>query len=118
MRAGPTAIRTFADLGARVIKVENPHRGDSLRSKPRAFDSLNHGKEVVRLDLASESGRAQAWALFDQCNVVVDNMRPGVLEQFGFGESELRKKKPDLIHCCMAAAANWLFRKTRLPSSS
>lgn len=100
--AGPFATFYLAALGARVIKVENPHREDSMRSKPRGFQAYNHGKEVVRLDLATEEGRAQAWALFEEADVMVDNMRPGVLDRFGFGEAALRARKPSLIHCSIS----------------
>jgi crotonobetainyl-CoA:carnitine CoA-transferase CaiB-like acyl-CoA transferase len=113
--AGPFATYYLAALGARVIKVENPHRGDSLRSKPRAFESLNHGKEVVQIDLATESGQAKAWSLFESADIVVDNMRPGVLDSFGFGATELRKKKPSLIHCCVSGygrRSQWAARPT------
>lgn len=100
--AGPFATYYLAALGARVIKVENPHRGDSLRNKPNAFASLNHGKEIVQLDLETEVGQARAWELFDQADVMVDNMRPGVLEKFGFGETEVRARKPELIYCAIS----------------
>lgn len=100
--AGPFATFYLAALGARVIKVENPHREDSLRAKPRAFTSFNHGKEIVRIDLATDAGRAQAWALFEQADVFVDNMRPGVLDQWGLGADALRARKPALIHCAIS----------------
>ncbi len=100
--AGPFATFYLAALGARVIKVENPHREDSLRAKPRAFTSFNHGKEIVQIDLTTEAGRDQAWALFDQADVFVDNMRPGVLDQWGFGVQALRARKPALIHCAIS----------------
>lgn len=100
--AGPFATFYLAALGARVIKVENPHREDSMRGKPRGFEAFNHGKEVVRLDLATEEGLARAWALFAEANVVVDNMRPGVLDRFGFSEAALRARKPELIHCAVS----------------
>jgi formyl-CoA transferase len=113
--AGPFATYYLAALGARVIKVENPHRGDSLRSKPQAFESVNHGKEIVQIDLDSASGRDQAWALFAEADIFVDNMRPGVLERFGFGESVLRQKKPSLIHCSVSGygrSGDWASRPT------
>ena len=113
--AGPFATYYLAALGARVIKVENPHRGDSLRGRPQAFESLNHGKEVVQIDLDSEQGQAQAWALFEQADVFVDNMRPGVLDRFGFGEAALRKKKPSLIYCSISGYGrhgDWASRPT------
>lgn len=113
--AGPFATYYLAALGARVIKVENPHRGDSLRGKPQAFESLNHGKEIVQIDLDTQSGKDQAWALFDEADIFVDNMRPGVLERFGFGEAALRQKKPSLIHCSVSGygrSGDWRTRPT------
>lgn len=113
--AGPFATFYLAALGARVIKVENPHREDSTRSRPRGFEAFNHGKEVVRLDLASDEGVARAWALFAEADVVVDNMRPGVLDRFGFGEAALRARKPELIHCSISGYGHrgeWAGRPT------
>ena len=113
--AGPFATYYLAALGARVIKIENPHRGDSMRGKPHTFESLNHGKEVVAIDLATKEGQDQAWALFAQANVVVDNMRPGVLDRFGFDVTTLRQKKPELIHCAISGYGRrsaWADRPT------
>ncbi len=101
--AGPFATYYLASLGARVIKIENPYRGDSLRAKPMSFQAFNHGKEVQSIDLSSEGGRAQARDLLNQCDVMVDNMRPGVMESFGFGQAKVRAAKPSLIHCAISA---------------
>jgi crotonobetainyl-CoA:carnitine CoA-transferase CaiB-like acyl-CoA transferase len=101
--AGPFATFYLAMLGARVVKIENPLRGDSLRNKPKNFQAFNHGKEILSIDLSSQAGRKQAWELFEQCDVMVDNMRPGVMEKFGFGQSQVRAIKPSLIHCNISA---------------
>ncbi len=101
--AGPFATYYLAALGARVIKIENPARGDSLRGKPKSFQAFNHGKEVLAVDLSTEQGRAQAWDLFASSDVMVDNMRPGVMERFGFGQKQVRALKPSLIHCSISA---------------
>lgn len=101
--AGPFATFYLAALGARVVKVENPHRGDSTRRNPHAFEALNHGKEVVQIDLGTAAGQTRAWELFAGADVLVDNMRPGVLDRFGFSEAELRQRKPSLIHCAISA---------------
>lgn len=100
--AGPFATYYLSTLGARVIKVENPHRGDSIRKNPAAFASLNHGKDIVEIDLATEAGRSAAWKLFDEADVVVDNMRPGVLDKYGLGESTMRARKPAMIYCAIS----------------
>jgi crotonobetainyl-CoA:carnitine CoA-transferase CaiB-like acyl-CoA transferase len=101
--AGPFATYYLATLGARVIKIENPSRGDSLRAKPKSFQAFNHGKQVQSIDLSSEQGRTQAWELFEQCDVMVDNMRPGVMDAFGFGQARVRAAKPSMIHCAISA---------------
>jgi crotonobetainyl-CoA:carnitine CoA-transferase CaiB-like acyl-CoA transferase len=101
--AGPFATYYLVSLGAHVIKIENPHRGDSLRAKPKSFQAFNHGKDVQSIDLTSDEGRTQAWDLLDQCDVMVDNMRPGVMESFGFGQAQVRATKPSLIHCAISA---------------
>ena len=80
--AGPFATYYLATLGARVIKIENPARGDSLRGKPKSFHAFNHGKEILALDLSTDQGRTQAWDLFASSDVMVDNMRPGVMEKW------------------------------------
>lgn len=101
--AGPFATFYLAMLGAKVFKIENPLRGDSLRNKPKSFQAFNHGKEILSIDLSSVSGRKQAWELFEKCDVMVDNMRPGVMEKFGFSQSQVRAIKPSLIHCNISA---------------
>jgi crotonobetainyl-CoA:carnitine CoA-transferase CaiB-like acyl-CoA transferase len=101
--AGPFATYYLATLGARVIKIENPARGDSLRGKPKSFHAFNHGKEILALDLSTDQGRAQAWDLFASSDVMVDNMRPGVMEKFGFGQKQVRALKPSMIHCSISA---------------
>lgn len=113
--AGPFATYYLAALGARVIKVENPHRGDSMRGKAHTFEAFNHGKEIISIDLATQEGQAKAWEIFEQANVVVDNMRPGVLDKFGFDEITLRKKKPELIYCSISGYGrhgDWAGRPT------
>lgn len=100
--AGPFATYYLAALGARVIKIENPDGGDSMRRKPAVYASLNHGKEGHLLDLNRDEDRDRVWALFNEANVVVDNMRPGVLERHGFSESVLRARKPGLIYCSIS----------------
>jgi crotonobetainyl-CoA:carnitine CoA-transferase CaiB-like acyl-CoA transferase len=101
--AGPFATYYLAALGAKVIKIENPIRGDSLRSKPQSFESFNHGKEIRQIDLTTSQGKAQARELLNQADVMVDNMRPGVMEKFGFSSLQVCAAKPRLIHCSISA---------------
>ncbi|GAA4326519.1 CoA transferase [Pigmentiphaga soli] len=110
--AAPYAGLIFADLGARVVKVENPDGGDHARSwgppfhrgTASTFMALNRGKESVALDLASRSGQAALRRLIlDHADVVVQNLRPGLLEKFGFDAAALLRDKPALIWCDIGA---------------
>jgi alpha-methylacyl-CoA racemase len=80
---GPYASRELLGLGARVVKVEPPD-GDSMRvAAPEWYGAINAGKEVVKLDLHAASGLADAQALCDAADVVLDGFRPGVFARLG-----------------------------------
>ncbi|TXK19245.1 CoA transferase [Homoserinibacter sp. GY 40078] len=104
--AGPLCTMMLADLGAEVIKVEHPTRGDDTRSwgppfTPRGssyFDSVNRGKRSVRLDLNSPADRDRALALALRADVVVENFRSGTMERFGLGFEQLRSHKRGVIY--------------------
>ncbi|MCS6987781.1 MAG: CoA transferase [Sphingomonadaceae bacterium] len=102
--AGPFATMLLADLGARVIKVEQPGSGDDARTFPPFVDgesayfaSVNRGKESIALDLKDENDRAILWRLLARADVLVENFRPGALERLGFGWSSLHARLPRLI---------------------
>jgi CoA:oxalate CoA-transferase len=94
----------LGDLGAEVIKVETPG-GDDYRHVP-PFDEetgglfllLNRGKKSISLDIRSEAGRQIVRRLASNCDVVVENFRPGVMEQMGLGYAELSQANPRLIY--------------------
>jgi len=104
---GPMAGQVLADLGARVIKVEDPVHGDSFRrwdpsgtrSVTAPFTAFNRGKESVAIDTRTEEGRGQYRELVRLADVVVENFRPGVLDKAGIGYDDLRRVKPDLVYC-------------------
>ena len=78
--AGPFATLYLAQLGAEVTKVEKPGGGDVMRASPVGayqFASFNAGKNCIEIDLRSAEGRAEALRLAAQCDVLVDNFRPG-----------------------------------------
>jgi succinate---hydroxymethylglutarate CoA-transferase len=111
--AGPFAASLLGDLGADVIKVEPPERGDGMRSWPpfrdgpggaysENFASVNRSKRSVVLDLKTASGRENLHRLIDQADVVVENYRPGVLSRLGFDYEELRARKPSLVYCSIS----------------
>jgi crotonobetainyl-CoA:carnitine CoA-transferase CaiB-like acyl-CoA transferase len=104
--AGPFCTGMLADMGADVIKVETPGIGDPLRGQGATRDGLswyfagfNRNKRSLSLNLRSDEGRAVLARLIQQSDVLVENFRPGVLAQMGFGEARLRQLKPDLVYC-------------------
>jgi crotonobetainyl-CoA:carnitine CoA-transferase CaiB-like acyl-CoA transferase len=100
---GPWATLVLADLGADVVKVEEPGGGDYLRWFPPLVDgtsvlfrALNRGKRSVALDLRSDEGRADFLALAARADVVVESFRPGVLARLGLGWDALHALNPAL----------------------
>jgi crotonobetainyl-CoA:carnitine CoA-transferase CaiB-like acyl-CoA transferase len=110
--AGPYAASILADLGADVVKVESPGKGDYGRDwgPPFAhgtstlFHVLNHNKRGLALNLrdAETAERLTAFIL-DHADVVIQNMRPGAIDKLGLGAEALRAKKPSLIYCDLGA---------------
>lgn len=106
--AGPYCTMTLGDLGADVIKVEEPGRGDDARQwgPPFAksglsayFISANRNKRSITLDLRNERGRGVLGELVKQSDVLVENFKTGTLERLGFSYDELKRLRPDLIYC-------------------
>ncbi|MDM0014890.1 CaiB/BaiF CoA-transferase family protein [Variovorax sp. J22P168] len=101
MVMGPTCGMILADLGAEVIKVEPPG-GDKTRKLPGLgigfFRSFNRNKKSVVIDIATEEGRATAAELAGQCDVVLENFRPGLMASFGLDHETLSAKYPKLIY--------------------
>ena len=77
---GPITGMLLADLGAEVIKVENPDGGDQFRSYPAGFGVVNKNKKSVCLDLRSALGREALLRLAQGADVLLENFRPGVME--------------------------------------
>lgn len=97
--AGPFATLYLAQLGAEVTKVEKPGGGDVMRASPIGayqFASFNAGKRCIELDLKSTEGRAEALLLAQQCDVLVDNFRPGALERAGLGYEAIKAINPPI----------------------
>ena len=99
--AGPGAAMALAELGATVIKVE-PMAGDQARHVGRYGEAMvrayNRGKRSIALDLKSAPGREIAWRLIAQCDVVVQNLRPGAVEKLGLGPAQVRARHPRVIY--------------------
>ena len=99
--AGPFCTLLLQDLGARVIKVELPERGDEARGfgpflhgVSGYFASVNRGKESIALDLKAEPDRAVLERLIARGDVLVENFRPGVMERLGFGREGPARDQP------------------------
>jgi crotonobetainyl-CoA:carnitine CoA-transferase CaiB-like acyl-CoA transferase len=110
--AAPFAGQILADLGARVVKVENPDGGDYARGwgppfwngASAVFHCLNRGKEGVAVDFSRADHAAALRALIlEQADAVIQNLRPGILEKFNLTAAALRAEKPSLIWCDIGA---------------
>lgn len=108
--AGPLATMLLGDLGATVIKVEQPGVGDETRRwGPPFVDgtstyylSINRNKRSVALDLGSPAGRADAATLASRADVVVENLRPGRMAAFGLDEPTVRASNPGVVYCSIS----------------
>ncbi len=110
--AGPLATMIIADMGADVIKVEAPGRGDDFRQYPPMEATLeagppflwtNRNKRSIALDLKSPEGLAQARALIAKADVVVENFSTGVMERLGLDYESCRTINQGLIFCSVSA---------------
>ncbi|NGY04042.1 CaiB/BaiF CoA transferase family protein [Solimonas terrae] len=107
--AGPAATMALADLGAEVLKIEPPGTGDDTRTFPPFRDEVSHyfisgnrGKKSIVIDLKTEAGVALAKDLAAQCDIVVENYRPGVMDRLGLGYETLSALNPRLIYCAIS----------------
>ncbi|MCU1374278.1 MAG: CoA transferase [Actinomycetia bacterium] len=101
--AGPSATRLLADLGADVVKVENPDGGDFTRSgHPYVFQSFNRDKRSLALDVKQVEGLELVRRLVAGADVFVHSQRPGTVERMGLGRDDLRAVNPDLIYASFA----------------
>jgi crotonobetainyl-CoA:carnitine CoA-transferase CaiB-like acyl-CoA transferase len=106
--AGPLATMVLADLGATVVKVERPGTGDDTRQwgppydaagEATYFQAVNRNKDGVVLDLRDAEGRRRAAELAAGADVIVENFRPGVMDDFGVGYAQLSQRNPALVYC-------------------
>jgi crotonobetainyl-CoA:carnitine CoA-transferase CaiB-like acyl-CoA transferase len=104
---GPYATQTLGDLGADVVKVEDPSGGDRQRNQGKApksstmgplFVALNRNKRSVAIDLKTEEGKAQLRALVATGDVFIHNMRPEAIKRLGFGYADVAAMKANIIY--------------------
>jgi CoA:oxalate CoA-transferase len=107
--AGPYCTLLLAELGARVIKVEPPGKGDDARhygpfknGKSTYFASVNRGKESIALDLKAPQDRATFERLLEAADALVENFRPGTMERLGYGWDGLHARYPRLVYAAVS----------------
>jgi alpha-methylacyl-CoA racemase len=106
---GPVATMHLADMGAEVIKIEDPGVGDYARSighvrneVSQIFIAVNRGKQSVRLDLKDAGQRNEFLGMVDDADVVVESFRPGVMDKLGIGWNVLKQRNPKLVMCAIS----------------
>jgi len=107
--AGPFCSMSLGDMGAEVIKVEEPDKGDDTRGWPpfangesTYFMSVNRNKKSLTLNMKAPEGQAILRGLMAKADVVIENFRPGTMERLGFGYDALRKLNPRLVYCSIS----------------
>ncbi len=107
--AGPYCSLLLADMGAEVVKVEEPGRGDDTRAWPpfqggeaTYFMSVNRGKKSLTLNMKHAEGTAILRRLLEGADVLLENFRPGTLERLGFGYGAVHGVNPRLVYCSIS----------------
>lgn len=110
MLPGAVLVRTLVDLGARVLKIEDPSGGDPLRSTPPLVDGVSaafctffRGVESVALDLKTPEGVAELRKIARHADVLLESFRPGTLEKWGLSPARLLELNPVLVTCSLSA---------------
>jgi crotonobetainyl-CoA:carnitine CoA-transferase CaiB-like acyl-CoA transferase len=111
--AGPFASMTLGDLGADVLKVEPPGRGDDTRGFPPFWNgescyflSANRNKRSITLNLGSSDGQEILRRLVADADILIENFRAGTMERWGLGYDDLREINPRLIFCTISAVGS------------
>jgi crotonobetainyl-CoA:carnitine CoA-transferase CaiB-like acyl-CoA transferase len=107
--AGPFCAMSLGDMGAEVIKVEEPGKGDDTRGWPpfvggeaTYFMSVNRNKKSITLNLKAPEGQDILRRLIKSADVVLENFRPGTMERLGFGYEALAAENPRLVYCSIS----------------
>ncbi len=107
--AGPFCSMALGDMGAEVIKIEEPGKGDDTRTWPpyaggeaTYFLSVNRNKKSLTLNMKAPEGRAILERLVARADVLLENFRPGTMERLGVGYASLRALNPRLVYCAIS----------------
>jgi len=109
--AGPYCTQILGDMGAQVVKVERPERGDDARAwappywgeESAAFMAVNRNKRSLAVDMKAPEGRAILERLAGRADVLVQSLRAGVIEELGLGWEQARRLNPRLVYCSVTA---------------
>ncbi len=107
---GPYCTMMLGDLGADVVKIEIPGRGDDTRhwgppyvdTESVYYLSVNRNKRSIALDLKQETAKEALWRLIDGANVLVENFSPGTLDRLGFGYEAVKARRPDIVYAAIS----------------
>jgi alpha-methylacyl-CoA racemase len=106
---GPVATLHLADMGAEVIKIEDPGPGDYARAMgpvrkevSQFFVAVNRGKSYLRLDLKDPAARSTFLGMVEEADVVIESFRPGVMDKLGIGWKTLSERNPKLVMCAIS----------------
>jgi alpha-methylacyl-CoA racemase len=110
---GPLCSQHLADMGAEVIKVENPRLGDLTRymgtkitkgehSETGFFLQLNRNKKSITINIKRDAGREVIFRLLEKCDILLEGFRPDTLNELGIGYEQLKEKFPRLLYCAIS----------------
>lgn len=112
--AGPYCGMLLADMGADVIKIEIPGKGDDsrvfhpqLNGQSAYFMNLNRNKRGVTLNLKSEQGKEMFIEMVKQADIVIENFRPGTMEKLGLGYDSLKSVNPKIVYGCVSGFGHY-----------
>ncbi|HKL11478.1 MAG TPA: CoA transferase [Clostridia bacterium] len=112
--AGPYSTMIMADLGAEVIKLEIPGKGDDTRQfgpfigkESSYFMNLNRNKKGITLNLKSEKGKELFRKMVKESDVVIENFRPGTMEKLGLGYEDLKEINPGIVYGCISGFGHY-----------
>lgn len=108
--AGPYCTQAMADMGADVVKVEDPRSGDDTRGwgppfisgESAYFLAVNRGKRGITLNLKDARGQELLWRLLETADVLVQNFRPGTLDRLGFSSAAVMERFPRIVYCSLS----------------
>ena len=108
--SGPYCTMQLGDMGAEVIKVEQPGKGDDTRAfappyqgeEAAYFLSVNRNKKSITLDMKSSRGKEVLWRLVEKSDILVENFRPGAMDRLGFGYDAVQARRPSMVYASIS----------------